>query len=117
MVILDDPVIEGNMAAWRGGIAVSDSTLKVHGGRITNNLAIPINYTSPVRYFGGIGGAIDVVHSTVTLDNTVISGNRARISPSINSTKDSEVKLVGNVVIANNREMKLPSASINVFLF
>ena len=54
-IILDDPVIEGNMAAWGGGIAVSDSTLRVNGGKISNNLANPINYTNPVRYFGGIG--------------------------------------------------------------
>ena len=107
-VILDDPVIEGNMAAWGGGIAVFDSILRVNGGKISNNLANPINYTNPVRYFGGIGGAIDIVRSKVTLDNTVISGNRAKISPIINSTKDSEVRLVGNVVIADNREMKLP---------
>lgn len=107
-IILDDPVIEGNMAAWGGGIAVSNSTLRINGGKIKNNLANPINYTDPVSYFGGVGGAIDVVNSKVTLSNTIISGNRARVAPIINSTKDSEVKLVGDVVISDNREIRLP---------
>ena len=109
-VILDDPVIEGNMAAWGGGIAVFDSTLRVNGGKIGNNLANPINYTNPCLRYSRRSWRSHRHCSTVKshLITQLSQGTGVRISPIINSTKDSEVRLVGNVVIADNREMKLP---------
>jgi len=67
-----------------------------------------LDYTDPISYFGGISGAIDVIHSRVTLDNTIICRNRARVSPTISSTKDPEIRLVMNVVISDNKEIGLP---------
>ncbi len=104
-ITLIDPVIESNIAAWGGGITAYNSTLKIHGGRIMHNRALPVNHTNPVSHFGGIGGAIDAVRSKVTLDNTIISGNLARVAAAINSTKDSEIRLLGNVVTSDNREI------------
>jgi hypothetical protein len=66
------------------------------------NRALPINYTNPVSYFSGEEGAISAVHSIVTLDNTIISWNRARIATVINSTEDSEIRLLGNVMMSDN---------------
>jgi hypothetical protein len=105
IVTLIDPIIMGNIASTGGGICVADSNLTIHDGRIMYNRALPINYTNPVSYFGGVGGAISAVRSKITLDNTIISGNRARVAAAINSTKDSEIRLVGNVVMSDNREI------------
>lgn len=104
-ITLIEPLIQDNIAAFGGAICITNSTMAINGGKIMRNHARPVNYTNPISYFGGIGGAIDVIHSIVTLDNTIISGNLARVAAAINSTKDSEVRLLGNVVMSDNREI------------
>ena len=66
-MILLNPIIDSNFASSAGGICLVNSDLVVKGGRITNNQGrYPINYTNPVDFFSGEGGAISTVeHSTV----------------------------------------------------
>ena len=104
MVLLNS-IIDSNVASSAGGICLVNSDLAVRDGRITNNRALPINYTNPVDFFSGEGGAISAVGlSKVTLRDTIVSGNLAREYPDIYAEEGSEVKLVG-ARISDNREL------------
>ena len=104
MVLLNS-IIDSNVASSAGGICLVNSDLVVRDGRITNNRALPINYTNPVDFFSGEGGAISAVeHSTVMLIDTLVSGNQARKFPAIDLENGSEVKQVGARIV-DNREL------------
>jgi hypothetical protein len=104
-VVLLNPIIDSNFASSAGGICLVNSDLVVRDGRITNNRALPINYTNPVDFFSGEGGAISAVeHSTVMPIDTLISGNRARKFPAIDIEDGSEVKQIGARIV-DNREL------------
>lgn len=94
-MILLRPVMDGNVACSGGAICLINSDLVVRGGRMTNNHALPINYTNPVGFFGGEGGAISAVKlSKVMLIDTIVSGNRAREFPDIHAEDSSEVQII-----------------------
>ncbi len=103
--VLLDSVLESNTASTGGGICLVNSDLVARGGSIVNNRALPINYTNPVKFFSGEGGAISAYGtSKVMLVDTIVSGNRAMKSPDFHAEDGSEVKLVG-AKVSDNREL------------
>jgi hypothetical protein len=103
--VLLDSVLDGNTASTGGAICLVDSDLVARGGSIINNRALPINYTNPVVFFSGEGGAISAYRtSKVMLIDTLVSGNLALKSPDFYAEESSEVKLVG-AKVSENREI------------
>ena len=98
-ITLIDPIIMDNIACTGGGICVSDSDLTIYGGRIEYNRAIPINYTEPVRYFGGEGGAIFSSNSKLSLFQTSIVQNPSRQGNSIWAIDGSDIRLMDSRIM------------------
>ena len=63
-----------------------------------HNSALPINYTNPVDYFGGDGGAIDAVRSKVLLAHVFVVDNRARHNQVIKAY-DSDIRQINSLIL------------------
>jgi hypothetical protein len=96
---LIEPIIERNLATYGGGICAADSDLFIYGGRIMYNEAREVNL-SPTSKLGGVGGAIDLLHSKVLLARVFIANNEAPISSALNVSKDSDVRVIDSTIVS-----------------
>ena len=63
--IMHDGIVSENIAAHGGGISANQSTVFIHDGEITNNIAV------------GDGGGVRGVSSTIIMEDGEIAGNNA----------------------------------------